>query len=126
MILNPIPWKRLAQEGDFENAIVEYCTANPYTTFSRLQNVFAAYLPTDGGFRIHHHRFVFWAGMSDEFSQIVDELIRQQRIHLHPVLVIFYLMAAGVSLVDLEPNEIWVPTVLRHFPFDPEVQHGQI
>lgn len=118
-------WESLAATGDLEAAIVTYIATYDWVTFVELKKQFEPYCNVHGSAVLSLDKnIVLWAGMSDDFCDTIIKLLDEQRVHLHPTIVLTYLFDGGVLRMPLvkrppkngyrEPR--WLPACLRVVP----------
>ncbi|MFN0050899.1 MAG: AAA family ATPase [Planctomycetales bacterium] len=120
-------WASLAEHGQMNAAVIEYLRKRGDVIFPQLQQDFARWLPPSGelGLALRSDpNIVVWAGLGQEMTDLLAELISSRRMYLHPGPVDAYKQANKTlrfPLVDQIPEERlerpgWLPTVLRLVP----------
>ena len=119
-------WAQLAADGNISDAVIEYVRRNDYVSFPELVRHFEPYLETRGTqcITIAPH-LLLWAGVSEQFADILCTLLNEEKLHLHPASIWVYLADGGFLTLPIPKRrprdgfkqDYWLPTVLRLVPF---------
>jgi len=122
------PWRVAFDEGRFVDAVVELVRARDHVSFVEIQNLFkGAGMETRGNvIMLLERNVVMWAGVSDEFADILDAVRLEQprRVWPHPSSPLVYLIDGGLLKFPIakripkagykEPH--WLPMTLSPHP----------
>ncbi len=115
--------------AELEDAVVEVVRQdNRACSFVNLRDFLADKIEVEGSFALcapERPNTVFWAGMSEEFCDLMVPLLRQRRIHLWPTSPLVYLVDGCLLRLPIAKRpsrhrdykeEHWLPTVLSVDP----------
>ena len=123
--INVETWEGLAREGQLGKAVVAYVKKYDWVTFVELQRRFETFMPVNGTWALtatDNTNLIFWAGMSQEFMDLVEPLLREERIYYHPAQVLTYWIDGGTLNIPVAKSarkyktKRWVPVFLRTVP----------
>lgn len=98
------PAEEKAASGDYRGAVIEFvCTSGP-VTFSELQDFLAPYMEVEGSYEISLKNVVFWAGMSDEFIEVLNDLWGCPELELVPVSPLVYMCGGKAVNLPIAKN----------------------
>lgn len=116
-----------------ENEVVEFVRERDYVSFVELEREFETLITTKGDYTVECCKNgVLWAGLSDEFSDMINRLLKRKRIFTHPASQLTYLIDGGCLKLPIPKNlpkdgihvgyeqPVWIPACLRVVPYDPE------
>lgn len=116
-------WKELAKNKKNAEAMVEFIRYFDWVSFIQLQRAFEPYMQVYGNILIEmEDNVILWSGMSQEFTDMVLNLIKAKKIYYHPGAMLNYMMDGGVLDIPLYKQKReyktphWVPTMLRTVP----------
>jgi SpoVK/Ycf46/Vps4 family AAA+-type ATPase len=120
-------WMELAEHGQLNAAVVDYLRRSDTALFPKLQEDFAAFLPTAGdqGLALRADpNVVLWSGMSQELATLLSTLIAQRRIYIHATPAEAYKeIGKGLKLPMVtepgegkQPRPVWMPAAFRLIP----------
>lgn len=123
----PEAWQNLAEHGQLNAAVIEYLRKYDIGLFPRIQDDFTGLLTTSGdqGLALRSDlNVILWTGMSQEFAELLSELIAARRIYLHITGVEAYkslgrtlkFPAIGSLPEAKSPRPVWMPAALRLLP----------
>lgn len=111
--------------------IVAFIKGRDHVTFVELQNEFKDVMNVRGKYVLECCKNgTLWANMSKEFSELVDSLIKDKTIHVHPTDRLVYILDGGALSLPVPKNPpkdgvhvgyeqpVWIPSCLRLKPYD--------
>lgn len=102
----PIRWKRLAEEGKLEEALLDFVATRTHkaTIFPDIQNYFKKYMNTRGDITIQADKFVIiWQGLSQELADMITKLVNEEKLFYHPCNPIYYIKGETQEYLYLPP-----------------------
>lgn len=117
---------------NIEDRVVDFIRDRDWVTFVELQKEFDGDMEVKGDHALEACKNgVLWSGMSKEFSDLLDGLIRKKRIFTHPACTMTYLIDGGGLRLPVPKNlpkdgvhvgyeqPVWLPVCFRAIPYDP-------
>jgi hypothetical protein len=101
--------------------IVTYVRENDWVSFPELERVLGEEARGDFQWLMRKFNVIFWAGMSDTFSQALLELVRDNVLALAPAQMLTYLIDGGRLNLPIAKRcrsykkLHWLPVCLRPF-----------
>lgn len=118
------PGERKAQRGDLRGAVIEYVTASDWVTLAEIEQFLSAYMDVEGDVQIfldYDHNIVLWAGMSEEFAELIADLQGDPALGVDACSPMAYIMDGKTLTLPIakrppkqgykEPH--WAPLCLR-------------
>ncbi len=116
----------LVSEGKYEDAVVALVEDRDYVTFIEIGKLLESRIKTTGDNAMMlgsgDHNIVMWAGMSEQFFELVEALIAAKRIFLHPATFLTYMIDGGGLQLPLAKRAQkykklhWIPVCFRIVP----------
>jgi hypothetical protein len=118
----------LLSAGRYDDAVAEYVCTGGGISFVELQALLEDHLPTTGDRQMAHPKdpnVVIWMGMSPEFVTIINLVLAQRRIFLHPADSLVYAFDGQIPKLPLAGRRVpggyksprWLPMVFQPKPF---------
>lgn len=122
--------------AELENKIVDFIGNRDWVTFVELQREFEKVIEVKGGHALECCRNgVLWTGLSQEFTDLIQGLLRNKRIFTHPASKMTYFIDGGGLSLPTPKNPpkdglhvgyeqpVWIPVCFRTKPYDPEEEN---
>lgn len=112
----------LLEAKDFAGAIVELVRARDWVTFIEVNQLLEGHMEVRGRFCLEPQlNLVVWGGMSEEYCDLISDILRTKRLALAPTSWLCYLIDGGglkYPLAKRPPkngykNPHWAPVCLR-------------
>jgi hypothetical protein len=120
--------EKLVKEGKLAEAAEALVRLKDYVTFVELQRLLAPGMTVNGDTAMYAGRaagnLVMWAGMSDQFFDLVDGLLTAKKIFTHPASTMTYLIDGGSLRLPLAKRAgpykkpRWLPVCFRVVPME--------
>lgn len=92
-------------DENLENSIVDFVGQRDWVTFVELQEEFGNLINVKGNHTLECCKNgVLWAGMSKEFSDLIEGLIRKKRVFTHPASRLSYFLDGGTMKLPSPKN----------------------
>lgn len=120
-------WDKPASAGRLEDAVVALVKHRDCVSFVEMQSYSAPHMPTEGAMVLElKPGAVLWRGLSEELAGLLQWLLKQQRVHLHPCSTLVYWAdgrVPGLPVAKSAPaagfkRPRWVPVVFRTMPLE--------
>lgn len=118
-------WENLAKAGRLHDAVVAYVRHQDWVSYPELTGRLSGYMETEGDFTSELRlNLVLWAGMSKAFVDLINDLLQQKRLFIHPSSLMTYLVDGGILRLPLAKSPRpykkphWVPVCFRVVPFE--------
>lgn len=118
--------------------LIQYVNDYKHVSFAELKRVFPAFFGGDFGlYASLDKNFVFWLGLTDAGSEIINDCLNTRKLFAHPCtsfwghVPMVYLIDGCILNIPLAKKNIrykkphWVPVVLNTFPWSPNNQKRQ-
>ena len=116
--------------SELPDAVVEFVKAYDWVTFVELERRLSPHMEVKGDIAMSlgdNPKMVIWAGMSDELVTLIEKLLAEKRLYMHPAQWLTYMIDGGSLSLPLvrRPNykykhPHWLPTCLRVVPIPKE------
>lgn len=121
--MNTTSWRELAKSGKLEDAVEAYIREMDWVTFAELQRQFAPFMGVRGDWRFGFlDNLVVWAGMSEEFMNLVLSLAKAGRVHYWSSTAFTYIIDGECLTLPVAKraqaykHPHWLPVTLRTIP----------
>ncbi len=118
----------LLEQGKLAEGVVAYVRSHDYVSFAELHRILAPHMGVEGNFALtipDRPNQILWPGMSEALTDLLNELIQQSRIHVHPADWMIYMVDGRVPRMEMgkrppkdrdykKPH--WLPVCFRTVP----------
>jgi len=117
--------EQLRDDGNFKEAVVAYIKERDYVSLVELEQFLTPKFDTKGErnwISTKCSNIILWSGVNDAFLDLLDQLIDEKRVFLHPADFLTYVIDGGGLNLPLVKKAYaykkphWLPTCLRVVP----------
>jgi hypothetical protein len=126
----------LLQEGKLAEALVQRVSEHDWVSFPEALRFLGQKMCVEGDHSItftSDPNLIVWADVSQEFSDLVIQLIKDRKLYFHGSSALIYMIDGGmlnlpiVKRVSRKPykNPHWLPVCLRTVPLDTKTSRSR-
>jgi len=109
-------------QKQIEDEVVKYVTGREYVTFVELERLLKEHIDTTGEFCMElAENVILWVNMSEAWVELMQRLLKEHRLFLHPSEPLVYFMDGGSLSMPLwkgrkTKNPRWAPVCFCSYP----------